>query len=224
MFQSKLSPVVKGMGVNPDVGGFATIIINGKPYPAHVVADAVEALSQSEDDGVERYPLHAVIFKSHNGQHWTLKLSGTIKGVSFEAEHYQPLTVVPERVAELRSHYDAVGFIERLQHQTEPSESRLPLEIDVDDSPKEILQPNEQFAIAKPEDIAIRDARIAELEKVIEQFEDQRGKDWLELHDQLIIAEKKATVFQEDVIRLNNRGKTFNWLIGEISEEPAAGS
>lgn len=224
MFQSKLTPVVKGMGVNPDVGGFATIIINGKPYPAHVVADAVEALSQSEDDGVERHPLHAVIFKSHNGQHWTLKLSGTINGVSFEAEHYQPLTVVPERVAELKSHYDAVGFIERLQNQTESSESRLPLEIDVDDTPKEILQPNEQFAIAKPEDIAIRDARIAELEKVIEQFEDQRGKDWLELHDQLIIAEKKATVFQEDVIRLNNRGKTFNWLIGEISEEPAAGS
>lgn len=225
MFQSKLPPIIKGEGVNPDVGGFATIIINGKPYPAHVVAAAVETVTQYENDGVEHYPLQAVILKSHNGQHWTLKLSGTINGRSFDVEHYQPLTVEVDRVAELRSHYEAVGFIERLQHQTELRQMAADGVNVVDDYSTGILEPTIKFIVAEDTELAVRDQRISELEKVIEEFEDHKGKDWLELHDQVMISERKVVILQEDNVRLAKRGRTFNWLIGDIDdEEPAVGS
>jgi hypothetical protein len=215
MLKRKLPPVVKGEGVNHEVGGFSTIVINGIPYPAHVVADAVEAL-QRENDCTESYPLHAVVFKSIDEENWTLRISGTVNGRSFEVEHYQPLTTTIEDVASLRSLYDAVGFIEQLHRRTEISETNSTNLADTDHS--EILNPNQTYAESELDEIAIRDARIAELEKIIENFEDYRGKDWLDLHDQLIISEQKATVFQEDIIRLNSKD-SFNWLIGEIHED-----
>lgn len=223
MFHSKQSPIIKGEGVNPDVGGFATIIINGKPYPAHVVAEAVETLTQCENDGIEHYPLNAVILRSHNGQHWTLKLSGTINGNSFDVEHYQPLEVAPERVAELASHYAAVGFVESLEHPTELSPASDYEKAEAPFEGSDILEPSIKFIIADDAELAQRDEEITRLEKVIEEFEEYRGNDWLELHDQIIVSERKVEILQQDNIRLANLGRGYNWLIGEFdAEEPSA--
>lgn len=215
MLKTRLTPIVKGEGFNHEVGGFSSIVINGKRYPVHIIADAVEAL-QSEGDCTEYYPLHAVVFKSQNQESWILRLSGKVNGKSFEVEHYQPLTVDIEDVASLKSLYDAVGFIEQLHRRTLGTETELSNSDETKHS--EILSPDQTFSESVLDEIVLRDKRIAELEKIIENYENNRGMDWHDLHDQLVTSEKKAAVFQEDIIRLVSQKNSYNWIIGDIDE------
>lgn len=97
--------VIRGTGFNPNGGGFAELIINGRVYPADQVAAAMMHYELPVDDTAEFHRLKALIWKRESTQEWVLELSGSINDTFFINKHTQPLDIAPEDVAGLPTLY-----------------------------------------------------------------------------------------------------------------------
>jgi hypothetical protein len=97
--------VIRGSGFNPNGGGFAELIINGRVYPADQVVSAINHYELPVADTTEFHRLKAFIWKRDSTEEWVLELSGAINDTFFINKHTEPLHVAPEDVAGLPSLY-----------------------------------------------------------------------------------------------------------------------
>lgn len=97
--------VIRGSGFNPNGGGFAELIINGRVYPADQVVSAINHYELPVADSTEFHRLKAFIWKRDSTEEWVLELSGAINDTFFINKHTEPLHIAPEDVAGLPSLY-----------------------------------------------------------------------------------------------------------------------
>lgn len=109
--------VIRGSGFNPNGGGFAELIINGRVYPADQVVSAINHYELPVADTTEFHRLKAFIWKRDSTEEWVLELSGSINDTFFINKHTQSLHVAPEDVAGLPSLYKEENSEDNYQNE-----------------------------------------------------------------------------------------------------------